>query len=134
MENKEIDKKSISIVLENMGELLYDYDSDSYLSAIYLAKCDEDSVFEKKWKGFNYWEKYTDEQFDATIELCEYLGEEFDIPIITIGYNVYYDRTLEFNGIVTRSNYDVDYNDLSPSFDFNRFIDIIEYGKEENDD
>ena len=133
MGDKEIDKKSISIVLENMGELIYDYESDSYLSAIYMNKCDEERVFEKKWKGFNYWEKYTDEQFNSAIALCEYLCEKFKIPYSTIGYNVFTDKTKLFNGIVTRSNYAVEYNDLNPSFDFDKFMSIIEFGEEEND-
>ena len=66
--------------------------------------------------------------------MCEYLADEFKIPLDTIGYNIFYEKTVNFKGIVTRSNYDVDYNDLNPSFNFDKFINIIEYGIEENDD
>ena len=130
MDDKEVDKYSISIVLENMGELLYDYDSDSYLSAVFFDKCDTDRVYEKKWKRFTYWENYTNEQFKSTIELCEYLCGKFNIELETIGYNVYYERTKDFNGIVTRSNYNVDNNDLNPSFNFDKFVDLVERGEE----
>lgn len=125
MKNKEIDKKSISIVLENMGMLYYDHNTDSYMNWCY-DKCDESSVFYRKWNGHAYWEAYTDEQFDSIVELCNYLIEEFDIERNCLGFNVYYDATEKFEGIVTRSNYNEDYSDLNPSFNFKNFLDKLE--------
>ena len=119
---KDIDKHSISIVLENMGGIYYDTDSESWLNWA-MEVCDEDRKYEQNWKGNRYWESYPDEQFNATVELCNYLIETYDIERDCIGYNVH-NKTgaLTFRGIVTRSNFDTDYNDLNPHFDFKKFL------------
>lgn len=121
MLDKEIDKQSISIVLENMGMLFYDYETESYMNWVQDI-CDENLVFERKWNGHTYWEKYTEEQHKSTVELCKFLIKEFEIKNDSLGFNVFYDKTKEFEGIVTRSNYIQDHTDLNPSFDFKRFL------------
>ena len=131
MKNKEIDKHSISIMLENMGELVYDFAGDKYLNAIFYEECAETNVFEKNWKGYRYWEKYTEEQFYSLIDLCEYICEYIKIPLETMGFNIYHEETFKFNGIVTRSNYNPDFNDLNPSFNFKRFTNILVYGEDQ---
>jgi N-acetyl-anhydromuramyl-L-alanine amidase AmpD len=125
MGNKEIDKHSISIVLENMGMVFYDYDSGQYLNWVHEV-CQEELIYEKNWKHCRYWEKYTDEQFDATVELCEYLCDKYKIPLDSLGFNVYHEDTSTFKGIVCRSNFDQTYNDLNPSFDFKKFLDYLD--------
>jgi hypothetical protein len=121
MGDKEIDKKSISIVLENMGMLFYDFESNQYLNWSHDI-CDPDLVYERKWNGHTYWEKYSSEQHDSTVELCKYLVDEFHIEQDSLGFNVYYEGTKNFEGIVTRSNYSHDYTDLNPSFNFKKFL------------
>lgn len=121
MHDKNIDKKSISIVLENMGMLFYDYESGSYLNWSH-HKCDEDLVFERKWNGHTYWEKYTNEQHKSLVDLCNYLIDQFVIERDCLGFNVYHENTKNFDGIVTRSNYSQDHTDLNPSFDFKKFL------------
>lgn len=121
MGNKKIDKKSISIILENMGGVYFDHEKNKWLNWA-LEECDESRVFEKNWKSCRYWEAYTQEQVRSTIELCKYLCEKHDIVLDSLGFNVHHDDTINFNGIVTRSNYDFDYNDLNPSFDFRLFL------------
>lgn len=121
MGDKEIDKKSISIVLENMGMLFYDYESESYLNWA-LDKCENDLIFERKWNGHTYWESYSKKQHRSTVLLCEYLIDEFTIEKDCLGFNVFYDDTKNFEGIVTRSNYSQDYSDLNPSFDYKKFL------------
>jgi hypothetical protein len=118
---KEIDKKSISIVLENMGMLYFDYDSNNFLNWSNDI-CPENNVFEKNWKGCRYWEAYTKEQFNATVNLCDYLSNKFQIKMDCLGYNSHHEDTINYEGIVTRSNYDIDYFDLNPSFDFKKFL------------
>lgn len=124
MGNKNIDRKSISIVLENMGMVFYDYELNTFLNWVH-EECHEDDVFERNWKGSRYWEIYTSEQMDATVELCNYLCNKYDIPLDCLGFNVYHEDTIKFNGIVTRSNYDTDYNDLNPHFDWKLFLDKL---------
>ena len=128
---KTIDKHSISIVLENMGSIFYDYDSEKWLNWA-MEVCDESLVYEKSWKGTSYWESYTEEQFKSVVELSKYLCETYDINVDCIGYNVYKNGTADFEGIVTRSNFDIDYDDLNPSFNFKKYlidmdIDIIDH-------
>ena len=121
MGDKEIDKHSISIVLENMGMVFYDFNTSKFLNWIH-EECPDDLIYEKNWKNCRYWEKYSEEQFKSTIELCYQLCEKHKINLDSLGFNSYYEDTEKFNGILCRSNFDVDYNDLNPSFDFKRLL------------
>jgi N-acetyl-anhydromuramyl-L-alanine amidase AmpD len=121
MVDKEIDKKSISIVLENMGSLFYDDETDKWYNWI-METCTNELVYEKHWKSGRYWESYTEKQFISTIELCKYLSKKYNIILDSLGLNVYESFTKNFQGIVTRSNYDIDYSDLNPQFNFKRFL------------
>jgi len=121
MNNKEIDKKSISIVLENMGMLSYDFEKNQYSNWINEV-CNEKLVYEKLWKTNRYWESYTEKQYNATLNLCVYLCRNFGIKQDTWGHNVLVESAFTYHGILTRSNYDSEYYDLNPSFDFKRFL------------
>jgi hypothetical protein len=132
MNLKEVDKHSISIVLENMGMVFWDYEANAFLNNLH-EKCEEDNVYEKNWRGYSYCEKYTEEQYKSTISLCIYICEEYNIPIDSLGMNVFHEETARFNGIVTRSNFDIEYTDLNPSFNFSRFcLDLNSYVEKEN--
>ena len=124
MGEKSVDKHSISIVLENMGALFYDDMTDTWLNWA-MEECHETLLYEKNWKGSRYWEHYTDKQFDMTVKLCKYLCDEYNIVLDCIGFNVYKRGSENFEGIVTRSNFNIDYDDLNPSFDFKRFLNEI---------
>jgi hypothetical protein len=121
MGSKEIDKKSISIVLENMGMLFYDANKECFQNWI-NEECSDKLIYEKLWKNCRYWESYTTKQYDSLILLCQHLIKEFDIKRDALGYNVYHETTHIFEGIVTRSNFDSDFSDLNPSFDFQKFL------------
>ena len=121
---KEIDKKSVSIVLENMGMLFYDINKESFVNWI-NEDCDDKVIYEKLWKNCRYWEYYTDEQYDAVVGLCVFLSKEYDIHMDALGFNVFHEEVENFKGIVTRSNFDSDYFDLNPSFDFQKFLKML---------
>jgi hypothetical protein len=121
---KEIDKHSISIILENMGMVFYDFETNKYLNWIH-EDCEESLVYEKNWRNSRYWERYTKEQHSSVVDLCKYLCNKFKIPLDSLGFNVHHEDTKNFKGIVTRSNYNMDYNDLNPSFDFKWFLNKI---------
>lgn len=121
---KEIDKHSISIVLENMGMVFFDYDTNKFLNALH-EECLEDNIFEKNWRGYSYCEGYTEKQYKSTVDLCLYLCEKYGIVNDSFGYNVYHDDAASFKGIVTRSNFNKEDTDLNSSFDFRRFIQDI---------
>jgi len=118
---KEIDKKSISIVLENMGMLFYDANKECFMNWI-NEECNDKLIHEKLWKNCRYWETYTNKQYDSLSLLCGQLCKEQEIALDALGFNVYQEDTDKFNGIVTRSNFDSDYTDLNPSFDFQKFL------------
>jgi len=54
--------------------------------------------------------------------LIDELCEQFDIPKLSIGHNVKVDKIENFNGITTKSNYDIESTDLNPAFNFDIFI------------
>lgn len=121
MDIKEIDKKSISVVLENMGMVYFDFEKGKYINWINEV-CEEDNLFEKVWKSGRYWEKYTDKQMVACVNLCAYLCRTYGIKQDCMGHYVFQDDTNAYKGIVTRSNYNSDFSDVNPSFDFKRFL------------
>jgi N-acetyl-anhydromuramyl-L-alanine amidase AmpD len=74
-----------------------------------------------------FWQPYTESQINVLSKLILSICSEFNIPTTSIGHNVKVDNIERFRGITTKSNYDYDYTDLSPAFDFNELIKKIEY-------
>jgi hypothetical protein len=120
---KEVDKKSISIVVENMGTL-FRTPSDKYINWLNEI-CPDENVVERNWLGYNYWEKFTDEQLQSIIELCKHLCNEHGIPKVMIDFHHYHKDTIKFKGIVFRSNYVEDSSDINPSFDIGKFSEML---------
>jgi hypothetical protein len=120
---KEVDKKTISIILENMG-CLFKTHTDKYINWLNEV-CDEKDVIEKSWLGYLYWEKLTDEQLVSTVELCKYLCDEFCIPKVMIEFHHFHKDISKFKGIVFRSNYIEDCSDINPFFDIGNFNELL---------
>jgi N-acetyl-anhydromuramyl-L-alanine amidase AmpD len=123
---KGVDKKIISITLENQGWLLKDLLKDKYIDwvgNIYKRKA---KVIEKRWRGKQYWDPYTASQIKSTTQLIDYLCEEYDIPNNCVGHNTFIEGIELFEGITYRSNYYKDNTDLSPAWDFKKFKKKIE--------
>ena len=126
IDEKRIDKKIISITVENQGWLLKDLIKDRYIDwvgNIYKRKA---KVIEKRWRGFLYWDPYTASQIKATAELINYLCENYEIPNHCVGHNTYVSGIEVFEGITYRSNYYKEKTDLSPAWDFKKFKKRIE--------
>ena len=124
MENENYDKKSIVICLENLGWLkknTLDSSYSNWIGDIYKKK-----VYEKKWRGHFFWDKYEDKQIISLIMLLKELCKKFKIPIESLGHNVKQDGVENFKGIVTRSNYDSYYKDVNPAFDFKLLKELLE--------
>jgi len=120
---KEADKKSISIVLENMG-CLFKTQTNKHINWLNEI-CDEENVIEKAWLGYNFWEKFTDEQVVSTVELCMMLCEKHNIPKILIEFHHYHKDTIKFNGIVFRSSYIEDSSDINPLFNIRKLNEML---------
>jgi hypothetical protein len=119
--SKEADKKAITVVLENMGHLTYEAENNRYVNWI-NEECERSKVYEKVFKNYRYWEKFTEEQVTATINLCIYLCRTYGIRQDCVDNWATYEGSSIYNGILTRSNYNSDYSDLNPSFDYKRFL------------
>lgn len=125
---REIDKKAVSIVLENMGNLVYDANKEKFINWINEEVNDaEKLVGEQLWKNYRYWEKYTAPQCESLVGLCNYLLKELNIKLDAIGHNVL-ETEIDlgsFQGILTRSNFDSEYTDLNPMFNWNKFLKMM---------
>jgi N-acetyl-anhydromuramyl-L-alanine amidase AmpD len=124
LENSHQNRKSIVINLENLGWLKKHPLSINFVN--WIGNVHKEEIYERKWRGHFFWQPYTDKQMDSLSELVKILCNEFNIPKTSIGHNVKIDKIENFNGITSRSNYDVDFTDLNPAFDFDIFINKIE--------
>lgn len=120
---KEADKRSISIVLENMGSL-FQTTNDKYINWL-NEFCDNDNVIEMEWSGYRYWEKYPEKQTESLVVLCKNLCEKHIIPKTCINFNHYHKNILKFRGIVFRSNYVENSSDTNPLFEMERFNEML---------
>lgn len=111
--DKKVDKKIISIILENMGYL--NKENNKYFNWL-NEECDHKFVGEKKFLGFQYWEIFPEKQILCLIELLNLLCVKFSINNILIDFKNYHEDTIKFNGIVFRSNYVYETNDINPHF------------------
>lgn len=121
--NKEISRESITIVLENLGGL--NYIDTGYYNWAGEELINYDQLHVEHWRGCEYWEKYTKEQFNSSIKLCKYLCEKFEIPKKTIGFNNYHIDSDKYNGVISVSNFDHKRDDINPSFDILKFKKIL---------
>jgi N-acetyl-anhydromuramyl-L-alanine amidase AmpD len=83
-------------------------------------------IFEKKWRDFFFWQPYTNSQIESAAKLCIKLSEELSIEKRCLGHNTKIEGAESFDGIISRSNLDSRYTDLSPSFNFEIFTKHIE--------
>jgi len=113
------DKQSISIVLENMSSLIHT-DGDKYVSWL-NESCPKKNVVEKEWFGYYFWEKIPEIQLNNLVLLCKKMCEKHNIPKTCIDFNTYHKNINKFKGIVFRSNYIEDSNDINPLIDIELF-------------
>ena len=71
------------------------------------------------------WEPYTDVQMKSAAELCIKLVTEHKIDKQCIGHNTKIDNVDKLGGIVSRSNFDTIFTDVSPAFNFEKFTTYI---------
>jgi N-acetyl-anhydromuramyl-L-alanine amidase AmpD len=120
-----INKNGIIICLENLGWLEKIPLNDGYVN--WIGDIYNEQVFEKKWRDYFFWQPYTEKQILACANLCSELLDIFSIDKKCIGHNVKSDKAEKFEGIVSKSNFDSDFTDISPAFDFESFFKKIEH-------
>jgi len=116
-------KNSIIICFENLGWLRKNPLTNYYTN--WIGNEYKGEVYKRKWRGYNFWQPYTEEQVDSATILINDLCENFEIPKECIGHNVKVDNIQRFRGISSLSNYDNKNTSLNPAFDFDIFINKI---------
>lgn len=120
---KEGDKKSISIILENMG-CLFETSSGKYMNWL-NEFCDKNLVVEKEWLGYDFWEKYRDEQLESLVNLINILCDKHNIPKKFIEFHTYHKNTHKFKGIVFKGNYVEDSSDINPLLNIDQLTEML---------
>ena len=118
-----INRNSIVICLENLGWLEKKPLTNYYIN--WKGSIYNQQVYEKKWRDYFFWEPYTSIQVQKTAELCNNLIDEVKIKRQCIPHNTKIDGVENFEGIISRSNFDGKYTDLNPSFNFETFRNLI---------
>ena len=116
-------KLSIFVMLENLGWLEKKPLTNHYIN--WKGSIYNEQVYEKKWRDYFFWEPYTTSQIESTADLCNQLNETLRIDNRCIGHNTKVVGVENFEGIVTKSNFDSDFTDLSPSFNFETFRKLL---------
>ena len=122
--DENLNKYSIIICLENLGWLEKEPLSNQYVN--WIGDIYNGFVYEKKWRDYFFWQPYTEEQINSTVELTKKIFEGTSIKKSVIGHNTKINGIEKFEGVVTRSNYDSESTDVNPSFDFEIFLKKIE--------
>jgi len=120
---KEGDKCSISIVLENMGAL-FQIVSGKHINWLNEV-CEEENVVEKDWFGYEFWERFPDEQLESLVLLCKELCEKHGIPKKFMEFFHYHKETYKFKGIAFRGNYVEDSSDMTPLLDIPKLNEML---------
>lgn len=124
LQNKEIDKKSINVCLENMGAVWFDPNRDLFVN--WIDEETEEQPFNKLWKNNRYWEAYTDSQYEALAQLGKHLCKEYGIDLNVMKTNTHSDESSRFQGILSRSNHSQYHTDVNPSFDYAKLFRLLE--------
>ena len=123
--NDRINNNAIIICLENLGWLEKEPLSNYYVN--WIGDIYKGNVFEKKWRDYYFWQPYTSIQVEKTSILCNKILKEMKIKNQVIGHNTKINGIEKYDGIVSRSNFDTDYTDVSPAFNFEEFLKKLEY-------
>ncbi|MEY4571629.1 MAG: hypothetical protein RLZ10_840 [Bacteroidota bacterium] len=122
--NSKINTYSIIICLENLGWLQKEPLKDYYVN--WIGDIYKGKPFEKKWRDYFFWDPYTEEQINATVELVDSLFQKNKIKRNIVGHNTKLSGVERYEGLTSKSNYDSIYTDVNPSFNFEEFIKKID--------
>jgi hypothetical protein len=114
-----INRNGVIICLENLGWLEKQPLENQYVN--WIGDIYNGKPFERKWRDYFFWDKYTEELINSLTILCRKITKEKRINKDLIGHNTKVRNVEMFEGIVTRSNFDSNITDLSPAFDFEKF-------------
>jgi N-acetyl-anhydromuramyl-L-alanine amidase AmpD len=123
--NPNINRNSIIISLENLGWLHKEPLTNHYVN--WIGDIYKGNVFEKKWRDYYFWQPYTSIQIDNTSKLCNELFKNMSIKRQIVEHNTKITGIEKYCGVVTKSNFNTNFTDVSPAFNFEEFLKKIEY-------
>lgn len=123
--NSNINRNSIIISLENLGWLRKEPLTNYYVN--WIGDIYKGNVFEKKWRDYYFWQPYTSIQLDSTSKLCNELFRDMSIKRQIVEHNTKITGIEKYCGVVTKSNFNTNFTDVSPAFNFEEFLKKIEY-------
>jgi N-acetyl-anhydromuramyl-L-alanine amidase AmpD len=118
-----VNRNGIFISLENLGWLEKQPLENHYVN--WIGDIYKGEVFERKWRDYFFWDKYTDKQMTSLVSLCEEVTKSMNIRKDLIGHNTKINGIQKFEGIITRSNLDSNFTDINPSFNFDNFAKML---------
>ena len=130
--NTAMSKECIGIEISNIGplklienNLVTTYsDKDIYCS---LEETQYYTKLNPKYRNYEYYATFTDEQYEAIIKLIKFLCAKYDIPKNFLNsperYEIMTDVGFQnFTGIVSHINCRVDKTDIGPAFNWDKII------------
>ena len=123
--NPNINRNSIIVSLENLGWLHKEPLTNHYVN--WIGDIYKGNVFEKKWRDYYFWQPYTSVQIDSTSKLCNELFKDMSIKRQIVEHNTKITGIEKYCGVVTKSNFNTNFTDVSPAFNFEEFLKKIEY-------
>jgi N-acetyl-anhydromuramyl-L-alanine amidase AmpD len=114
-----VNRNSIIICLENLGWLEKQPLENNYVN--WIGDIYKGKTFDRKWRDYFFWEPYSEIQVSSLVYLCKNLIKEMKLSGSVIEHNTKINGIQKYQGIVTRSNFDTIYTDLSPAFNFEDF-------------
>jgi N-acetyl-anhydromuramyl-L-alanine amidase AmpD len=123
--DNKLNEKSIIILLENEGYLIKKNKKLEFINWVGSIYNESDKIFEKKWRGYNYWDSYSEKQMESLSELVLMLCERFNLPVTIVNHNTKIEQINNIS-IFYRSNIKKYFTDLNPSWDCEFFKNKIE--------
>lgn len=125
-DDEELNNSAIVIVLENYGWLVKDIEKKEYITLLGSIYNKSIEPIDKRWRNYRYWDPYTEEQFNSSLELISNLCDTFNIPKTVLSHNTKIVDFIDYNGVLYKSNIEKKYTDLNPSWDFYNFKEKLE--------
>jgi N-acetyl-anhydromuramyl-L-alanine amidase AmpD len=114
--DNKLDRKIIKVAIENLGWL--NKNTMNGLLSNWIGDPHRTEPFIRNWRGYFFWDRYTDYQLESLNNLCNELCEKHGIDKKIVPSHGYFEQAPKFNGVVCKSNYSDIYTDINPSFNF----------------
>jgi len=119
-----MDIDSLSIMLENVGNLKFDAVENVYYDSFGTIYNELDKIVEIPWREYIFWGSYEGIQLDSLEKLCLYLCELNKIKPLVVDSNIKTKEIINNKTIICRSNISKFYLDPNPTFNLNKLKEI----------